>query len=298
MKRVQIDESVLKPRTRNTLASNQKMLDNVPLAEWDRKVFLADKKWSKRPKAAFADVFKNLLEASPGKRFCCYCQHDRAKEVEHIFNKKLFPERTFIFSNYVLTCHYCNGKKQDAFAVFKVDDPDAVTIFPKAGPKTIPESTSNVFIDPRNEDPMDFFVLNLSTGYLEIPFDEASKEYKKAQYTLDLLELNIDRELPDLRKSAVQDYISDLDKYIKARESSSYSELAQFVPWELFPIDTNVELQDCKQIVINHWFHRVQTRHFPTIWEEMKRQFGLNPTYFGARHPQIAALLSQVPELL
>jgi uncharacterized protein (TIGR02646 family) len=297
MKRVEIDHSVLKPRTRTTLANNQRKLDDVPLAEWDKKVELADKNWGRRPKGAFSDVIQHLRNASPGKRYCCYCQHDRAKEVEHVFNKKLFPERTFVFSNYVLTCHYCNGKKQDAFAVFDQDAGEEVTYFLKAGPRIRPVSTRNVFIDPRAENPRDFFVLNLSTGYLESPYEESSREYKKACYTLDLLELNIDRELPDLRLSAVQDYIHDLEKYIGARESASHSELQDFVPSKLFPIDPNDDLQLCKQNAMNHWANRLQTRHFPTIWLEMKRQFLLNPSYFGNRHPQIASALAKVPEL-
>ena len=293
---VRIEEALLTSSTQTSLQRNQKAVnEQLP---GNSKVDL-DAKWKSWRRTKAANEVQALLQtASAGKGLCCYCEHDRALQIEHIFNKKLFPQRTFAFSNHLLVCPTCNNRKLDAFAVFEGDTGLAIRFFEKSAPRVAPPTELPVFIDPRNEDPMDYFWLNLSTGFFDIHRKATPRKSKMAEYTRDLLEMNTSKEFIEKRASAVDQYLEILRKYVGCRNSNSIEELVQCFPTRYIPINTGFSLEEAKEIGQKHWTEELGRNHFPTIWLEMKRQYKFNPTVFARLHPEIAKVLQMVPELL
>jgi uncharacterized protein (TIGR02646 family) len=294
MIQIKLDESVLKPSTIKLLRNKQRAHDaNLP---WEEQVKLAKKKWDKKPKKAFVDVREKLLTVQ---HYCCYCEHNVSDdEIEHIFTKSLFPELTFFFNNFVLVCGRCNRRKLNAFAVFDDETSTAITKYEKGKPHSQPKSLRNVFIDPRSENPMDYFLLNLNTGILEI-HPLADERYRlKAEYTRELLELNHPSVHSNKRKGAVNQFKNILNDYIGCRDAETLGQLVKHLPNHQIPPPKNLSLSELKENGKVFFLQEIKELHFQTVWLEMKRQYLLNPTDFAELHPEIAKVLQMVPELL
>lgn len=89
---------------------------------------------------------------------CCYCENiipkkGHAKAVEHFQPKSVVEELTNEWSNLLLACAQCNGKKSDKFPLklFKIDDPEAAVIHLKKSSDM--KKGSPLLIDPSKEDP-------------------------------------------------------------------------------------------------------------------------------------------------
>ncbi len=286
MIRVNLEDSVLKKATLNTLRRNQDRINHT--VPWETKVEAAKDKWDQKPDGAFADIKERLMECTAGIDLCCYCEHNEAAHIEHVFPKKLFPERAFLFSNYVMSCPNCNTEKLDGFAVFLDADSQFLQEFIKGGPKIEPSSARSAFIDPRTEDPMAFFLLDLTTGEFIIDPSKSARDRVKAAFTLDLLKLNTRHCLPKYRVKEVGQYKNALLHFIGCRDANSMAELIPHFPDKHFPIDANIALDDLKRNAQAFYKQEIKEFHFPTIWLEIKRQITRNPDGFKIKHPVIA----------
>ena len=65
----------------------------------------------------FRAVRNRLAVMCPGARRCGYCEDSVGDEIEHIKPKNLYPERTFVWENYLLACGQCNRGKSSRFSV-------------------------------------------------------------------------------------------------------------------------------------------------------------------------------------
>ena len=65
----------------------------------------------------FRTVRNRLAVMCSGARRCGYCEDSVGDEVEHIKPKDLYPERTFVWENYLLACGQCNRGKSSRFSV-------------------------------------------------------------------------------------------------------------------------------------------------------------------------------------
>ena len=80
------------------LSKKQILIDNIePFKE---KANLVAKLWkgkenSKDGKRTYAEIRHTLEEMSARTGICTYCENNESADVEHIFPKKVFPERTF-----------------------------------------------------------------------------------------------------------------------------------------------------------------------------------------------------------
>lgn len=92
-----------------------------------------------------------------GSRRCLYCEDSCADEVEHIKPQDLYPEFVFVWENYLYACGPCNGGKNNAFAVFDPATGATIIVTRKRGdPVTPPAVGTDVFINPRTEDPLQY----------------------------------------------------------------------------------------------------------------------------------------------
>ncbi len=199
---------------------------------------------------AFKVVRQKLNELCGGAGRCCYCELSQPDEVEHVRPKDWFPESVFAWSNYTYSCGPCNGPKNNQFAVFKrgsrvptrlVRERDAAVEPPPAG--------SPVLIDPRAENAFDFMELDLAETFLFVPTaEEGTREFARAEYTIEILRLNERDVLPRARRSAFYAFRALL------REVASMKSAG----------DPLSEIEVRRSVL--------QQSPHPAVWQEMQRQ--------------------------
>ena len=91
---------------------------------------------------------------------CAYCEDSLAEQIEHIRPKDFFPGICFDFDNYLYACGPCNRPKSNRYGTVVGNVVEEVirrrgdaVVPPPAGPTAL--------IDPRFEDPLDFFDLDM-----------------------------------------------------------------------------------------------------------------------------------------
>ncbi len=211
-------------------ASSLKILDDLNQqirqeSVFDDKVNKAYALWQTKTKTndkrnTFDDVKKSLLTPIKNRDICAYCETNEPSDIEHIFPKSHFPEKTFEWENYLYVCKTCNTKhKSDYFKVFYPQGSDqAVELFRT---NTEPPTEDNVFINQRKEDPREYFILNLESSIFDVKDGLAARNFTKANYTLDLLKLN--QRGYKGRKNAVGNYKNLLANYINAKKSTNFN---------------------------------------------------------------------------
>ncbi len=221
-----------------------------------------------RTNPAFVEVRRQLTGMCSGLGRCMYCEDAPADEVEHHRPKDLYPERVFVWSNYLYACGPCNGPKNNRFAVL---DPGARALIDVTRPRGAaiipPAPGAPALLDPRREDPLDFMMLDLlGTFYLVPLHDPGSPEYLRADYTIEVLRLNARDMLVAARADAFNGYRARLREYIHQRDTGA---------------------SPSRLDVLKAGFQRAP---HATVWAEMKRQ---HPW-----HRELADLFDQAPEAL
>ena len=103
-------------------------------------------------------------------------------------------------------------------------------------------------VDPRHEDPLEFFDLEITDTFLFVPRNGLSKTNSaRSKYTIDLLKLNRDV-LLRARRNAYGNYRARLQEYISRRENGA----------------DEIELERLKT--------EIPAGDHPTVWREMQRQ--------------------------
>lgn len=246
---VSLDQTVL-----NALADFQASISIAPLfADRSAKAKTAFKTQNKRGKPTFDAVKVALTKMCAGARRCVYCEDSVADEVEHIYPKDLYPEKVFVWDNYVYACGSCNGPKNNQFAVFRTDTGAYQEVNPPRGqPSTEPPPGEAVLINPRTENPLDFALLDLTGTFKFVILKPAdSPDYQRASYTFDtVLRLNhVEREfLRQGRQEAYGDYKARLREYVHHRN-------------------------DRPQVQFDQMIDQLKKKNHPTVWREMQRQY-------------------------
>ena len=198
-----------------------------------------------------------------------------ADEVEHMAPKSLYPERAFLWENYCYACGPCNGPKNNKYAVFRHSNPDSLYEIPphpdKATALSPPPPGADVLIDPRRENPLDFILLDLGPSDLGFRFAEfddnpSSRDFQRANYTIDVLRLNTRTDLVKARRLAYSNFRARLKEYIHERDNGA----------------STAHLADLEK-------HFRDESH-QTVWQEMKRQYKIIP--------ELKVLFDQAPKAL
>jgi uncharacterized protein (TIGR02646 family) len=225
---------------------------------------LANKLFSSKTAKAWADVRAKLGAVAPGGDSCFYCERDRYRDIEHIFPKRHYPERSFDWQNYIYACTICNqDKKGDKFGSLAGD---VLTRFDRSWPYTCPLPPGvPALINIRIENPLDFLKLDLDTGiFVEV----GDKQMQlRANFTIELFGLN-SNELPRHRVLALGTYLDYLGRWLKAYDAGDAKKMG-FLESEL--------------VTLPH----------PTVLAEMRRQVDDYPEFsrlFEFLPPNIGAL--------
>ena len=266
---IRLPDAQLPAKARQKLKGYQSTIDEI--ADYAERVATAKKKFSQHNRstnATFREVRTTLSRMCSGVRRCAYCEDSCADEVEHIKPKDLYPEVTFVWENYLYACGPCNTRKNNRWAVFAAATGELTEVSRRPGdPVVPPEQGDAVFIDPRHEDPLALINLDLSDTFLFEPrHQKGTREYDRANYTIESLRLNEREVLPVARGAAYDGYMGLLDRYIRRKkEGASQEELDRVIT------------------ALQRYNHR-------TVWEEMKRQRN--------SIPELQQLFDRVPEAL
>jgi uncharacterized protein (TIGR02646 family) len=273
------------------LAAKQQLIDDVLL--FPDKAKKAKTLWDNKASAAFDELKTLLKEMCVSIEICVYCENNEATDIEHIYPKKLYPEKTFSWENYLLACGKCNSHhKKDNFKIFNPQNSanvEDVTLPPKIYKE--PANDDALFLNQRKDDPMYFLELDLlnRTFVFVEKFPEGTREYERAKYTIELLGLNSRGALKKARESAAIFFISRLEKYVNAKKSTNFQELKDAVD-DFGSIDeTAVYIQEKARILESIKKTILENQH-PTVWKEMMRQ--------RSNLPKTNKLLNEAPEAL
>lgn len=231
------------------LADYQEEIDSLP--DYPEQVQKASQIWpARRRNVPFREIEETLVQMTPGVRRCCYCEDSAAYEIEHIWPKSLYPEKTFVWENYLYACGPCNRPKINRFAIFHSANRNRLDLAHVQGKTPQPPPDGDpVLINPRVEDPLDFLWLDLKDTFEFFPLadEDSSEAWKRAEYTLDILALNSRAELSRDRKTAYTDF--------KLRLKEISEQKSKGVP------------QGRVEIMIDE----LQHHSHPTVWKEMIR---------------------------
>jgi hypothetical protein len=224
------------------------------------------KQRNKGPNKTFQAVKIALTAMCSGARRCIYCEDSVADEVEHMAPKDLYPQKVFAWDNYVYACGSCNGPKNNHFGVIDANGALIdVTRKPKA-PIVPPVPGSPALINPRVEDALAFFDLDLlGTFVLDVKPGLPAAVRTRATYTRDVLDLNRDV-LLKARRNAYGSFRARLVEYRVNRDGGGAAT-------QLSAMRTGFE----------------EMPH-PTVFAEMKR--------LHTRIPDLKAIFASVPEAL
>lgn len=235
--------------------------------DYAKQVATAKQKFARRTKSVtFADVRQTLERMCRGPRRCGYCEDSVADEIEHIKPKDLYPELVFAWSNYLYACGQCNGGKSNQFAVFTRAGTFKDVLRRRNDPITPPEKGEPVLINPRREDALQWLQLDLKSFCFAPRALPGSREFIRAEYTIEVLKLNSRSYLTTARKSAYENYRARLVEYIAKRDAG-------------FP-----------QTKLNRLKEGFRQESHPTVWAEMKRQ--------RSTITELNNLFTQAPEAL
>lgn len=195
--------------------------------------------------ATFDAVRTTLGAACRGPHRCMYCEDSAAYQMDHVRPKAFYPDLVFSWMNYLYACGPCNNWKQHRFSVLSARTSTIVELVRRRGEPTIePEVGSSVLIDPRREEPLDYLSLDLVSTFHFLPrYPKGTYEYRRAEYTIDVLKLNDRDYLPAARREAYGSYRARLKEYVGAKGSPAATLLMR-------------AMMQCGQ---------------PTVWAEMKR---------------------------
>ena len=230
---------------------------------WAGKVLF--KKYNTQSNPVFSVVRGKLNEMCSGAQRCNYCEDSAGDEVEHIKPKSLYPERVFVWDNYLLSCGQCNRNKSSRFSVIRQGRFVDVTHRPGSARRKSPTGPP-VIINPRTEDPLAFFQLEIENTFVFLPRNDVSEIAKKrASYTIQVLRLNRDV-LLEARREAYSAYRARLSEYRAIRN------------------------RDVTQSHLDILKDAIRTTAHPTVWREMQRQ--------QSSIAELQELFSDVPEAL
>jgi hypothetical protein len=253
---IQLPNLALPETTRDELENWQKRIDSI--LDYASRVDEAKKSFARYNKSSnrtFRQVRQVLTQMCCGARRCGYCEDSFADEVEHIKPKDLYPEAVFAWENYLYACGPCNGPKNNNYAVFCHTTGQLTEVARKRGePIVEPEAGDPVLLNPRIENPFDFLEIDLIDTFYFLPIHPAdSKNYQRAEYTIEVLRLNDRDYLVEARREAFVSYRARLREYISEKNLGA------------------------SQDQLNNLIAALQRMQHPTVWKEMQRQQNFIP---------------------
>ncbi len=260
----------LSASTKDTLSDLQDSVNQQNI--FSLKVGKAQQQWrgkasSTKKQKAFSEIKEQLTNMCVSTGLCNYCEQSEATDIEHIAPKSFYPEKTFIWENYILACKICNsGYKLDKCSVISAEK----LIYLDRGLQP-PSATFHAFINPRIDDPNKYLLLNTQVFQFEtIPSLSTQNEYIALQ-TLEILKLNERDALVEARKVAYNHYYDSFKYLVGLLETDSIEDLIDLLrPYE-DRFESSKSLQELKnEIKIANQIYISSKIPHPSVWQAIK----------------------------
>lgn len=283
---LRIEQSPLPEEILDHLAKLQAEIDQLPT--FAEKVKKAKSKWDSKSKIEFEKIKELLGEMTIDDGICNYCEQSEAGDIEHIWPKSFFPDRTFVWDNYLYVCKQCNtGEKLDQASVFDPPGGDTSVLLKRG---TEPQTQDLCFIDPRQEDPLLYLELDFE-NFLFFPAEELTLRGKeKAIKTIDILGLNQRDILRRKRKRALNSFNMLLKQYVAARNALTHKELDNCIAGDP-PVDFNLDLDVERQRILSALKTDILRQDHLTVFREMQRKV-------DQLHETVQSYFIEAPEAL
>lgn len=273
---IPLHSKALLPSTLAELARQQRAVDK-PAAFADR-VAKAQARWkskggSNAGKPAFAEITKELVRMTVSDNACSYCEHNEGGDIEHIYPKSWFPERAFVWENYLWACKSCNTTfKNNGFAVF---NPNGSATLVNLTSQTLgpPPTSDGVLLNPRTENPLAYLELDFRADMAFAPrLGLGAREHERAVYTRELLHLNRRPELRKARAMAHRHFIGLLREYVEVKDSTTLAGLKAAVNIP-HVIDSTRPFARQRAEIMASLRRAVRSHPHPSVWHEIKNQY-------------------------
>ena len=276
----QIKHYDLSEATQTQLDKHQKSVTDKAI--FGEQVEEAIRVWKPKNKA-FDEIMGLLKEKMSISGYCCYCETGIGTVIEHIYPKSKYPELSYTWLNYLLACDRCNSnEKRDKFALFHTINDETTIIHLPPNSKPIestdkPISDDGLIINPRTENPADFLSVQMlgqkPTFFLTVTnFDTTSRNYQRAEYTVNqLLKLN-DVKMAAARKTAYTDFMNYLTKYTQCQKAQNFVDLKKVIDGDQPWINENKPFEDEKRRISANFKQLILKNPHRTVWDEIKRQ--------------------------
>jgi uncharacterized protein (TIGR02646 family) len=282
--------------SKNLTEKTQKVLEELQykiniLNEFHIRVDKANILWKNKKNTigeeSLIEVKKVLTEMCVNIKVCNYCEHNEANDIEHIYPKSFFPEYTFDWNNYLLTCKQCNsGYKLDQCHL--IDNYDNLIVL-KRGEK--PFNSLLAFINPRVENPSNFIILDLTTFKFRILEGIKIKDYIKANSTLEILALNQRDTLIEARKNAATFIYNRLIQLIDIIDSNSKENIFRILASYDSYLDKNKSLEEYKYEIKHAYKNQIISHAHPSVWYSIKK-------VESKVSPKWSTIFNKIPEAL
>lgn len=165
---------------------------------------------AKAPAATFREI-RISLDSRSSLGMCYYCERDRYRDIDHVLPQSVYPELSFRWDNYVYSCVVCNqnNKKHRCAVVNERCITHDCTSYYK-GDEELPGGMPCI-INPRTENPFEYFNFDLDSGMMLVVDDKGSVRWARANYTIEVLDLNSDF-LSRSRRAAYSSFRSGLSR--------------------------------------------------------------------------------------
>jgi uncharacterized protein (TIGR02646 family) len=202
------EADVLKTTTRAYLSRQSRKAADYPAN--DPRI---SKAWANFLKTTSRQDVETALDAyARGK--CAYCEAVAAKDIEHFYPKSTYPPRMFAWDNFLRGCKNCNNAK---LARFPVD---------VAGLRLL--------VDPCDDEPLDYFTWDLTTGATGATPDPARQPRALATrelFSLDQEALREERRVKALIILYLLAKVVDEDPVTVGTRDRLHDELCPHRPW-------------------------------------------------------------------
>jgi uncharacterized protein (TIGR02646 family) len=265
---IQLASNDLDKDVQQELDNLQRKVDNE--ITFAKKVQKAQSLWNSKGgvkgKAAFEKITTQLYQLCVYEGICNYCEQSEANDIEHIYPKSFFPDKTFQWENYLLACKQCNsGYKLDKCHVL---DADNELIVVDRG--TEPLSKIGAFINPRVENPNGLMILNLMTFKFDTLPRLSKGDINKVKSTLEILELNKRDTLIEARKSAGRHYYEMLERLVRILGALTKEELQDSLTPYDDRFDFSQPLESLKEEIKISYKKYIGRYQHPSVWYSIK----------------------------
>jgi uncharacterized protein (TIGR02646 family) len=225
----------------------------------------AQELWANRTDNYAFDEIRGVLAAMcSGATRCMYCEDSQSNAIEHFKPKSLYPLETFVWKNYLYSCAICNTHKGNQFIVWLNHAEIKIHELPT---DQLPLTGGlPLLLDPTTDQPLDFLVLDLlnTFRFTAHPLLNAVDQ-RRAEYTIDVLNLNEDARCAARRK-AFGHYRDGL--YALAQQPLSTQEIAARVQ-DLYDDHHPTVLHE-----IHRWREQVAFEPINQLWRNVEQRYG------------------------